>query len=90
MGRKPPIAFDFQTFVEKHCNDVEWMDYDIWKQGELQYRLQLMFLIWFTSLTMIEKRSENTLKKEMFIFVKILYWLKISLVYEFPVHIMEK
>ena len=49
-----------------------------------------MFLIWFTSLTMIEKRLENALKKEMFIFVKILYWLKISLVYEFPVHIMEK
>ena len=52
------------------------------------------FLIWLTFLAMTEKRSQDRLKKEIFIFAKNLVptknWFAVSNFYELPEHHMEK
>ena len=39
MGRKTPISFNLQKYVEKHCNGPQWGHSKTRKQGELQHRL---------------------------------------------------
>ena len=54
----------------------------------------ILFLIGLTFLVMIENRSEDKLKKEIFILLKNIIltknWLTVSTFPEFPEHPMEK
>ena len=65
-GRKTPISFNLWNYVGKHCNGPSWQHSKI-RRATTHTTL---FLIWLTSLAMIEKRSKRRLKKEIFIIVK--------------------
>ena len=39
MGHKTPISFNLRKYVEKDCNDLQWVHIKTQKQGELQHRL---------------------------------------------------
>ena len=39
MGRKTPIYGSLQTYVEKQCNDPQWVHSKTRKQSKLQHRL---------------------------------------------------
>ena len=77
MERKTEISFDIWKTVEKALQRLV-MNAQQNKKRRATTQAALL-LIWSTFFPMIERRPKNRLKKEICIFVKILYWLKIGL-----------
>ena len=78
MGRKTPISFNLQKYVEKHCNGTQWVHSKTRKQGKLQHRLHCSWFDWLFR-RWLSKDQNTDWKKKCLCLWKIFHWLKIDL-----------